>query len=101
MEKRKIYNLALLLFLFLYTIINRFILFRHYMKYSLFISAAFIFLLFFLSVLFLGFKRSRNTKVKKDVTVVSIITIVVFFVLIQNFVKYLFYDLNILVQIYF
>ena len=81
MEKRKIYNLTLLLFLFLYTIINRFILFKQYMKYAIFISASFILRLFFFSVLLLGFKKGRNTKVKKDVTIISIITIIVFFVI--------------------
>lgn len=84
MEKRKIINTSIILILFLYTLFNRFYLLNNYLKYAEFISAAFIIIITFLSIYLYGFKKSRNTKIEKEVVSISRIVIIIYFVIIYG-----------------
>lgn len=84
MEKRKIINTSIILILFLYTLFNRFFLLKNYLKYAEFISAAFMILITSLSIYLYGFKKSRNTKLEKEVVSISRIVIIIYFVIIYG-----------------
>ena len=84
MEKRKIINTSIILILFLYTLLNRFFLLKNYLKYAEFISAAFMILITSLSIYLYGFKKSRNTKLEKEVVSISRIVIIIYFVIIYG-----------------
>ena len=84
MEKRNIINTSIILILFLYTLFNRFFLLKNCLKYAEFISAAFMILITSLSIYLYGFKKSRNTKLEKEVVSISRIVIIIYFVIIYG-----------------
>ena len=79
MKKTNRYNFIILFALFVYAIINKYFITKYYMAYANFIASAFIIVLFFLSVVLIGYKKPRNTKLKKDVTFLTILIIVTYF----------------------
>lgn len=108
MKKTNKNNFIILFALFIYLIVNRLYIIKHVIQYDRFIAGTFIMVLFFLSVLLLGYKKPRQTKLKRDVTFLAILTIVAYFVIIyaigmfkgflnnpySTTIYYLFYNLS-------
>ena len=67
MEKRMVKNSILLFCIVAYTILYKLVIFPHFMKYSDFVNASFLSALFALSVIFLGFRKDKNTIVFQNV----------------------------------
>lgn len=79
MNKRKIYSLMLLILLFAYLLINRLFIMKSLLEYSEFISASVLLLLTFMTILLLGYKKSKTTSQKKDIIRTVITRVILFF----------------------
>lgn len=66
-----------------YIVLYKFFIFENYMKYSEFISVSFLGVVLALSIIFLGFRKSKNTILGKNV-----FKIVLFYVVLAFFVMY-------------
>ena len=79
MKKKQIKNYSLLLLLVVYTIFYRFYLLKHTLQYSESITAAIMIIITALAVILLGFQKNKQTRIKKYITNVTIIIIILFF----------------------
>ena len=81
MSKRDVKNISLLLALLVYSIVYRFVIYKHLLSYAEAITSTTIILLTFLAIKFLGFQKNKKTKMKQYITNVTIVMIILFFVL--------------------
>lgn len=81
MSKRTIKNISILSLIFIYTIIYRLVIFKYALKYSESITATFLMLLAFASILLLGYQKDKKTRIKQYVTRTTISIIIIFFLI--------------------
>lgn len=81
MSKRMVKNISILSLLFIYTIVYRLYIFERVLKYSEVITAAFLMVLAFISILLLGYKKDKKTQIKQNVTRMTISIIIIFFLI--------------------
>lgn len=81
MSKRTIKDISILSLIFIYTIIYRLVIFKHALKYSEIITATFLMLLAFISILLLGFQKDKKTRLKQYINRTTISIIIVFFLI--------------------
>ena len=79
MSKRMVKNISILSLLFIYTIVYRLYIFERVLKYSEVITAAFLMVLAFISILLLGYKKDKKTQIKQNVTRMTISIIIIFY----------------------
>lgn len=78
---RTVRNVILLGSLFTYTLFYRFYLMKKFLIFGESISASFMILFLTLSILFLGFRINKNNMLKKNIFILTIIQIGIFFIL--------------------
>jgi len=83
MRARTIKSWSILVLIIAYIVLYKFFIFENYMKYSEFISVSFLGVVLALSIIFLGFRKSKNTILGKNV-----FKIVLFYVVLAFFVMY-------------
>lgn len=81
MSRRTIKNISILSLIFIYTIVYRLVIFKHALKYSESITAAFLLLLAFGSIVLLGYQKDKKTRIKQYVTRTTISIIIIFFLI--------------------
>lgn len=81
MSKRTIKDIGILSLIFIYAIVYRLVIFKYALKYSETITAAFLMLLAFASILLLGYQKDKKTRVKQYVTRTTISIIIIFFLI--------------------
>ena len=81
MSKRTIKDISILSLIFIYAIVYRLIIFEHALKYSESITATFLMVLAFISVLLLGFQKDKKTRIKQYITRMTISIIIIFFLI--------------------
>ncbi|MBR4618525.1 MAG: signal peptidase I [Bacilli bacterium] len=81
MSKRNIKDAFLLLTVLLYSVIYRIFIFQKALKYSESITGAFIILLAFISIILLGFRKNKTTKIKHYISSVTFCIVIAFFVI--------------------
>lgn len=83
MSQRSIKNSILLLIFIIYTFVYKFFIFKAYMKSSEVISASFLAVFLFFSILFLGYRKDKQTNLSR-----SVFKVVIFDLFIAFFVMY-------------
>lgn len=78
-QRRNLFNFFLLLLPIVYIFIYKFFLLSNVLKYSEFISSAFMILLVFLTGLCLGFRKNKENIFKKNIRVFIITAIILYF----------------------
>lgn len=78
MNKRKV-TIILLASFIIYAFIYQFFLLKTLLKYVEFINAAFVLLVSFFSIFILGFRKDSYTFLKKNITMMTIIALILFF----------------------
>ena len=79
MSKRTIKDISILSLIFIYTIVYRLIIFERALKYSEVITATFLMVIAFVTVLLLGFQKDKKTRIKQYITRTTISIIIIFF----------------------
>lgn len=81
MSKRTIKDISILSLIFIYTIVYRLVIFQNALKYSEAITATFLMVLAFASILLLGFQKDKKTRIKQYITRTTISIIIIFFLI--------------------
>ena len=81
MSKRMIKDISILSLIFIYTIVYRLVIFKYALKYSEVISAAFLMILAFVSILLFGFPKDKKSRIKQYVNRMTISIIIIFFLI--------------------
>lgn len=81
MSKRTIKDISILSLIFIYTIVYRLVIFKHALKYSEVITATFLMVIAFVSILFFGFKKDKKTRIKQYINRMTISIIIIFFLI--------------------
>lgn len=76
---KKRFTVIFLLSFVLYAFFYQFFLLKYLLKYVEFINAAFVLLISFFSILILGFRRDSYTFLKKNITMITVIALILFF----------------------
>lgn len=79
MNKRGIYSYILLLTIIIYTLVYRFIIYTNILKYAEVFTAAFFIILFLISKYFFGFQKNKQTRIKKEIIITTIISLIIYF----------------------
>ncbi len=81
MNKRIVKDISILSLIFIYTIIYRLVIFEHALKYSEVLTATFLMVLAFVSILLFGFKKDKKTRIKQYINRMTISIIIIFFLI--------------------
>ena len=82
MSKRKLGNVLIIILLITYMVIYKLFLFKKYMPIIDSLTASFLIMLTFISILLLGYRKDKNSIIKSSIRRVVLYTIVVFFCVI-------------------
>lgn len=83
-NKKVHYNTTIFLLLLLFTILTRMVVFSYYLKYSESIIASGLILIFFISVLFYGFRTPIDSELKKKIIKRVLSSIGIYFLVIYS-----------------
>ncbi|MBQ2639341.1 MAG: signal peptidase I [Bacilli bacterium] len=76
---RVLKNFSILFSLIIYIFLYRLFVLRHFLKYAEFITATFLVILTFFSILFFDYRKNKTNPLKKQVTIITILQIIIFF----------------------
>ena len=80
-NNRILKNLFLLSLIVIYISVYRLFVVKHFLQYAEFISATFLILIAFLGIMFYGYRKDKVTPLKKQVYIITILQIIIFFAL--------------------
>lgn len=84
MKKRDWQGVLLVLSIVLYAVLYRFVILRYLLRYSELITASFVMLLCFVTYLFYGFQKKKFNKVRKNIFIIIILSILFYFAFIYG-----------------
>ena len=78
-NKRQIKTISLLLLMLIYIMIYRLFVVTNFLKYTEFINASVMMIILFISIWFFSFQKDKKTPLKKQINIITIVQIVLFF----------------------
>lgn len=84
MKKRDWQGVLLVLTIILYAVLYRFVILRYLLRYSELITASFVMFITFITYLFYGFQKKKFNKVRKNILIVVVLSILFYFAFIYG-----------------
>lgn len=84
MKKRDWQGVLLVLTIILYAVLYRFVILRYLLRYSELITASFVMFITFITYLFYGFQKKKFNKVRRNILIVVVLSILFYFAFIYG-----------------